>query len=88
MKNNSKLKSPLICSIYEPEGKRTKNLFIYVHCFNGNWLEGIQFIDNLEEEFSLLVYDLRGSGNNMSKYVTLGLRESEDLNRVMDHIVN
>lgn len=42
--------------------------------------------DYLNKGYSLLTYDMRGAGNNESKYVTLGLRESEDLDRIMDYV--
>lgn len=44
-------------------------------------------MDYLDENFSLLVYDIRGTGNNESKYVTLGLRESEDLDLIIDYLI-
>ena len=77
---------PLKCSIYDPENEKSDNLMIYNHCFSGNKLEAMFLIDYLNKGYSLLTYDMRGAGNNQSKYVTLGLRESEDLDRIMDYV--
>ena len=63
---SSKLISPLKCSIFKPIGKLTKNLIIYNHCFSGNKLEGISITDYVGNDYALLVYDMRGAGNNMS----------------------
>lgn len=60
---------------------------IYNHCFSGNRLEGVTLLEFIEPGCSLLVYDIRGAGNNESKYVTLGLRESFDLDRILSHLM-
>lgn len=35
------------------------------------------------DNFAILLYDQRGCGNNMSDYVTLGMRESVDLENIV-----
>lgn len=44
-------------------------------------------LDYLENDCSLLVYDMWGTGNNKSKYVTLGLRESIDLKKIIIFLI-
>ena len=39
-----------------------------------------------ETDFDFLLYDPRGLGLNQSKYVTLGLRESEDLDKIINKL--
>ena len=84
---NSELKSPLKCSIFWSPNKKSKKLLLYNHCFSGNKLEGIPYLDYTDDKYSLLCYDLRGTGNNMSEYVTLGLRESLDLLRIIKYVI-
>ena len=79
MKKNSNIKSPLKCSLFYPENTSPKKIVIYCHSFSGNILEGRFLLDFLLPDICVLLFDFRGCGNNMSKFVTLGLRESEDL---------
>ena len=74
------------CSIYKRNDRELKNLIIYIHSFSGNRLEGTTLIDDFGKDFAILVYDQRGCGNNLSEFVTLGLRESEDLFQVMKYV--
>lgn len=88
MKKISFLKSPLKCSIYHPKDKVCESLIIYIHCFSGNKLEGKILLDYLKQNFAILIFDLRGSGNNKSEYVTLGLRESLDLDLIVNKVID
>lgn len=86
-KKKSNLKSPLECSIFKSP-KSSKKLVIYNHSFSGNRLEGISLLDLLGDEYSLLCYDIRGCGNNMSEFVTLGMRESFDLFKIIEYVLS
>lgn len=44
----------------------------------------MHLLDYLQPNFALLLFDSRGTGNNNSNYVTLGLRESLDLDLIID----
>ena len=60
---------------------------IYNHSFSGNRLEGLCLSDYLCQDYALVVYDCRGCGINKSDYVTLGLRESEDLDYIVEELI-
>ena len=47
MNKNSKLNSPLKCSVYAPEDKSLDKIVIYNHTFNGNKLEGLYLLNYL-----------------------------------------
>ena len=44
-------------------------------------------LDYLQPNFAFLVFDARGTGNNQSEFVTLGLRESLDLDLIISYII-
>lgn len=60
---------------------------MYNHTFNGNRLEGMYLLDYLQPNFAILLFDSRGCGNNKSEYVTLGLRESLDLDLILSYLI-
>lgn len=47
MNQNSKLKSPLKCSVFAPSNKSSSKIIVYNHTFNGNKLEGMHLVDYL-----------------------------------------
>lgn len=65
-----------------------RKIILYLHSFNGNALEGKFLFDMFLPKFSILLYDMRGCGNNKSEYVTMGLRESIDLSFVVKEVLN
>ena len=49
-------------------------------------MEGQFLMDLFLPFYSLLLYDHRGCGNNGSEYVTLGLWEAVDLDRIVSRL--
>lgn len=74
------------CHLYHFENESIKNVIIYCHSFSENALSGKFLLETFSKNFSILLYDHRGCGNNMEEFITLGLRESLDLNRIIDYL--
>lgn len=87
MSKNSNIKSPIKCYLYQRVPKTNKDIIIYCCTFNGNALEGNFLINFFASSFDFLFFDSRGLGLNQSKYVTLGLREAEDLDRIINKLL-
>jgi len=51
-------------------------------------MEGAVLIESFCDNYALMVFDWRGCGNNESQFVTLGLRESEDLDLIINYVVD
>lgn len=54
-----------------------------MHSFDGDAREGNFMFDYFFPEFQVMLFDMRGCGNNTSEFVTLGLRESMDLAKIL-----
>lgn len=56
---------------------------VYLHTFSGNKLEGRFMFEHFLPYVGVLLYDALGCGNAEGEYVTLGLKEGEDLRAVL-----
>lgn len=56
---------------------------VYCHTFSGNKLEGFSVLQQVLGQFTAVVFDFRGCGNTKDEFVTLGLREKDDLVAVL-----
>ena len=53
---------------------------IYMHGNAGNKMEGLSYWKELvAENINLCVFDFSGCGNSQGEYITLGVKEKEDL---------
>ena len=59
---------------------------IYCHSHSGNRLEGLNLVDLFCPNFGVCLFDFTGCGNSEGKYVTLGIKEQDDLISVIDHL--
>lgn len=67
---------------------------VFVHSNNGSRVEGthysyagLQYVEAcLQQELELVLFDCSGSGVSEGDFVTLGVRESEDLEVVVEHL--
>lgn len=75
----------LKCFLYKRD-EQPKNILVYLHSFLGNAIEGKFLLELLGESYDVLLFDQRGCGNDPNEYVTLGMRESYDLERVLDFL--
>lgn len=76
----------LRCFLYK-KNAQPKNIVIYLHSFFGNALEGKFLLHLLGESYDVLLYDQRGCGNDPNQYVTLGMRESYDLEKILNFLI-
>ena len=64
---------------------------VYVHANNGSRMEGKYFCNIghyylkslLQNSINVMLFDCSGSGISDGDFITLGMRESEDLNSVI-----
>lgn len=64
---------------------KSKKLMIIVHGYTSNHYIGLQYLDIFfEEEFNVLMIDVRSHGNSEGNYATYGYYEREDLNQWID----
>eukprot|EP01017_Pseudomicrothorax_dubius_P027840 TRINITY_DN3254_c0_g1_i2.p1 TRINITY_DN3254_c0_g1~~TRINITY_DN3254_c0_g1_i2.p1 ORF type:complete len:793 (-),score=107.00 TRINITY_DN3254_c0_g1_i2:142-2520(-) len=88
----------LQCSIYEPyvqvyhDGFTPPNpavCLIYLHGNGGSRLDGRQVVDLvIEHGISVMTFDFSGCGLSSGEFVTLGLREKDDVSAVIDHLIS
>ena len=57
---------------------------IYLHSHSGNRLEGLNLIELFCPNFGVCLFDFSGCGHSEGDYVTLGIKEQNDLIAVMD----
>ena len=74
----------LECSLYR-HSDPTRQLVVYSHSHSGNKAEGAHLVESLCSHFSLLVFDYTGYGYSDKDVCTLGLKEMDDLECVLDH---
>lgn len=64
--------------LFECEAE-SESLIIFCHGFQSNKTKGKFLLDLFLPEFSILLFDFNGCGNNSSEKFTYGLEESEQL---------
>lgn len=63
----------------KPKKGEEKACLIYLHSHSANRIEGLSLLDHVIADFNLCVFDFAGCGKSEGEFVTLGLKESEDL---------
>ena len=60
---------------------------IYMHGNAGNKMEGLGYASNLAAQgINLCCFDFSGCGNSEGEYVTLGHKEKDDLQAVIEYL--
>ena len=75
-------------SLFQLMGDTNKNrpCIVYLHSHSANRLEGISLIPYIFPQFCLCVFDFTGCGQSDGEYVTLGLKEAEDAQAVIEEL--
>lgn len=76
-------KSTLSVAVLRAERRPCDSLCVYLHTFSGSRLEGRFLVELLLPGVAVALFDALGCGNAEGEYVTLGLREKDDLERVV-----
>lgn len=71
-------------SFIAPEGKPPETVVIYLHTFSGSKLEGRFLFEHFLPSVGVLLFDSLGCGNAEGEFVTLGLREQDDLHFLIE----
>ena len=74
-----KIKACLICA----RDTLPETIAVYMHTFSGNKMEGRFLMDHFLPNIGVLLFDSLGCGNAEGEFVTLGLREKDDLGEVL-----
>lgn len=72
------------CSLYR-HSRHDSHLVIYSHGHSGNRAEGAYLVDAVCPHFSLMVFDYTGYGYSDTDHCTLGLKEADDLECIVEH---
>lgn len=75
----------IACTLYD-HVKRRAPCIVYCHSHSGNRFEGTILLDVVGSDFSLCVMEFSGYGYSQGKYSTLGLKEAEELEVVVDYL--
>ena len=76
-------KTELSASLISPAGSPPSTLLVYLHTYSGNKLEGKFLVQRVLPRAGLVLFDSFGCGNAGGDLVTLGVRESDDLSRLL-----
>lgn len=79
------IRKKIECSIYKHEGLN-KPCVVYSHSHSGNKSEGALLFEHLAEEFNLVIFDYTGYGYSEKDHCTLGLKEQDDLESVINYV--
>lgn len=63
-----------------------KPCIVYCHSHSANRIEGIPIVHHAIPEFNICVFDFSGCGNSEGEWVTLGLKERDDVKAVLMHL--
>ena len=58
-------------------------VLIYCHSHSGSRVEGIDLVDVFCPDFGVVLFDFSGCGHSEGEYVTLGIKEQDDLRVVI-----
>lgn len=72
------------CSLYR-NSDLNKELIVYSHSHSGNKAEGAYLVEAICPHFNLMVFDYTGYGYSDNDHCTLGLKEMDDLECVVEH---
>ena len=59
------------------------NLILFCHCNASNRLECMQYLEFLPREYAIVGFDFIGCGNSDADYITLGIRESQQIRTIV-----
>ena len=78
----------LKCSMIEPEESFERQpLVIYLHGNSSSRIEGLEMAPYLiKNNINIFVFDFAGSGHSEGEYISLGYKEQEDVNVVVDFV--
>lgn len=60
-----------------------KPCIIYCHSHSANRVEGVSIIHQALPDFNVCIFDFSGCGQSEGEFVTLGIKESDDIKSVM-----
>lgn len=75
----------LQCSLFQ-NFNGNKPCIVYSHSHSGNRSEASAILNPVLEEFSVCSFDFSGFGHSEGKHSTLGLKEQDDLEAVVEHL--
>lgn len=65
---------------------KSDTVLIYCHTFSGNRTEGKDLVPYLLGSMSVLLFDFVGCGNSEGEFLTLGINEAKDLQKIINYI--
>jgi len=66
-------------SLFSHDSTKDLPCIIYLHSHSASRIEGLPILEHLNEQFSLCLIDFSGSGNSGGDFVTLGIKESDEI---------
>lgn len=60
------------------------NLILFCHCNASNRLECMQYLEFLPFNYAIAGFDFIGCGNSEGDYITLGIKESEQIRTIVN----
>lgn len=84
-----KEKDSIKCSLFAPSARTINDrpCLIYCHTHSGNRLEGLFLREHeILKDFDLCLFDFTGCGNSSGDFVTLGLKESEEIILLVNYL--
>lgn len=84
---NDKLK--LKCSFYQTPNQNPlkKDCIIYIHSHGSSRLEAIPLLEHAIPHFNVCIFDSRASGLSEGEFITLGIQEAEDLQKLLQFLL-
>lgn len=76
----------LHCSYFSNKSLPRNRCLVYLHSFGMCRTEGLSVMNFILPHFNFLVYDSIGCGKSGGEYLTLGIKESNDLNIILKHV--
>lgn len=79
------IREELACSLFL-HTQANKPCIIYSHSHSGNRMEGCSLAEFLLNDFNLCIFDYSGYGKSDGMHTTLGLKEQDDLEAVINYL--
>ena len=80
--DNNKLQ----CTLYKNVNINSDICIIYLHSMSGSRLEGYQYLDIFLPYLNFCLFEYAGTGKSDGKYITLGIKEAEQLNILIERL--
>jgi pimeloyl-ACP methyl ester carboxylesterase len=71
----------------EKEEPRNKKCVIYCHSHSANRIEGLPLMNFVLPTFNFCLFDFSGCGHSEGEWITMGLKEKDDIFAVVEHLV-